>query len=360
MKEYLLFLFFVGSFPALSVYAKDSSQEKAMEQISTIESSESFQTKEKDLVEKEPGKDPSQNPIDQDRINQDKIDEIITNAQLRAQLGSKSRWSFKSNLGYNGGPLSNAFGRIRSNFNDKANNDLTGFVGGTGLNYRINESDNLSAGINIKMKNPSHIDPFSNDFENPHQEKKETSARRYDVGSLTIEWDRAYNLANLQAVTSVNYSHVTDQTIIDDLAALGSTGFKQTILAVLEESRWSVGASLFLNYFLYSGPRSAKAKRQNLPQQDFDYELSPFAEYSFNDAYSFKTVLAYVNFVHYQTRGAFAEGTIQAQIPYQSIGVGISVHRDIYFYPHIQFSPFNIRSDRTAIALNTHINLSLF
>ena len=42
---------------------------------------------------------------------------------------------------------------------------------------------------------------------------------------------------------------------------------------------------------------------------------------------------------------------------YQSVGLGISVTRDIYLYPNVQFLPEDIRSDLTNVALSANINV---
>jgi hypothetical protein len=49
--------------------------------------------------------------------------------------------------------------------------------------------------------------------------------------------------------------------------------------------------------------------------------------------------------------------TFEKRKVYQSLGTGISVTRDIFLYPNIQFIPSDIRSDRTNIGLSAYINL---
>ncbi|MNT01942.1 hypothetical protein D3C72_1364290 [compost metagenome] len=98
------------------------------------------------------------------------------------------------------------------------------------------------------------------------------------------------------------------------------------------------------------------AAKQGAQQDDFGYGLYPFAEYSFNDTYSFRTVFGYFQMVHYKETET-DKARVEAQTPYQSMGVGISVSRDIYLYPNIQFTPLDIRDDRTNVALSANLNL---
>ncbi|BEV68389.1 hypothetical protein Bb109J_c1809 [Bdellovibrio bacteriovorus] len=85
---------------------------------------------------------------------------------------------------------------------------------------------------------------------------------------------------------------------------------------------------------------------------DYGVGLFPFAEYAFNDDYSFRTVFGYFQFAKYEEQGDL----IQME-PYQSMGVGISVTRDIYVYPNVQFTPKDIRADRTNVAVSANLNL---
>ena len=107
---------------------------------------------------------------------------------------------------------------------------------------------------------------------------------------------------------------------------------------------------------MYNGTISTKSAQQGLQQTDYFVGLYPFAEYLFNDRYSFRTVFGY--FEYEALKGtAFASERIVRQTPYQSMGIGISLTRDIYLYPNIQFVPEDIRSERTNVALSTNINL---
>jgi len=40
-----------------------------------------------------------------------------------------------------------------------------------------------------------------------------------------------------------------------------------------------------------------------------------------------------------------------------STGIGISLGRDVFLYPNIQFIPTDIRSDRTNVAMSANVNL---
>lgn len=288
------------------------------------------------------------------------IDDEITNARLRAQLGSKSRWSFKSALGYSGGSIKEPFSSIRPNYRAGATlESLPGLSGTVGINYRLTERDNLSLNTGITVLDPLHggitkpvIDGRANNYGN--------SISRYQVATPSLDWSRGYKAFGVQNISEATLSYYTDSDSAD-LNALGDLALSQTVLADMGNSNWQVGLSFTYDYSFYGGQVKnldyvPALQAGKLSRTDMLLALYPFAEYQFNDKYSFRTVFGYFEFYHdkseYNNRSDFYQ-----QEPYQSAGVGISITRDIYVYPNIQFAPKDIRADRTNVALSTNINI---
>ncbi|MGZ3768288.1 MAG: hypothetical protein ACXVCP_12680 [Bdellovibrio sp.] len=288
------------------------------------------------------------------------IDDEITNARLRATLGSKSKWSFKSALAYNGGSLEKPFDRIRPNYRaSAAAESLTNLAGTIGINYRLTDRDNLSLSTGVSMRNPFHDETGRSEFEDPRKSKKGKNVDRYYVSNPSLDWSRAYKASGLQMISEAGYTQVTDPDAIANTAALGSISLGQTVLADFGTSNWSGGLSFSFYYSLYSADTPQLGVQNGWYQDDYGYGIYPFAEYTFSDKYSFRTVFGYFEAVHYKDgqAGALPAGQVQSQTPYQSMGIGISVTRDIYLYPNIQFTPLDVRADRTNVALSTNINL---
>lgn len=289
------------------------------------------------------------------------IDEEITNARMRATLGSKSKWSFKSALAYNGGSLETPFERIRPNYRASANSEvLTTLSGSIGINYRLTDRDSLSLSTGVSMRNPFHDETGRSDFKDPRKARGGKGVDRYYVSNPSIGWSRAYKAGGMQMITDADYTQVTDPDSVQSYNAFGTASINQTILADLGNSNWSGGLSFSFYYSIYSDNQPEIAKQNGWLQDDYGYGIYPFAEYSFNDTYSFRTVFGYFEAVHYkdgQVGNSLAAGSVESQTPYQSMGIGISVTRDIYLYPNVQFTPLDIRNDRTNVALSTNINL---
>jgi hypothetical protein len=283
------------------------------------------------------------------------IDDEITNARMRATLGSKSKWSFKSAVAYNGGSLVRPADRVRPNYRAGANVPaLTTLSGTMGANYRMTDRDSLSMGTGISIRNPFHDDLTRSDFQDPRREN--TTVERYQASTPYLEYSRAYKVGGMQMISGATYSHFTDSDTTKEMNAFGNMSFDQTVLVDLGTSNWSGGLSLSIDTTFYNGGMSEFAAAQGAQQDDFGYGLYPFAEYTFNDTYSFRTVFGYFQMVHYKETET-DKARVEAQTPYQSMGIGISVSRDVYLYPNVQFTPLDIRDDRTNVALSANLNL---
>lgn len=286
------------------------------------------------------------------------IDDEITDARMRATLGSKSKFSFKSSLAYNGSSIETPLAEIRPNYRaSKDLSSLTSLSGDIGMNYRLGQRDNISFGTGITMLTPLHgaLDkPTIVDGRNP---QKPTERDRWEVSTPYLSWSRGYKAFGTQMSTSVTYAHYTDSYTIDEEKYMGSISASHVFLWSFGASKWTGGTSITLANYLYNGDYTnaqlvAANQAGAYARRSLDYGLFPFAQYTFNDMFSFRTVFGYFQFTQYEGE---SEG-VQLE-PYQSVGLGISVTRDIYLYPNVQFTPKDIRSDRTNVALSANINL---
>lgn len=284
------------------------------------------------------------------------IDDEITDARLRAQLGSKSVWSFKSSLAYSGGSIQDPLNSVRPNYRASATiESMTSLSGDVGVNYRAGERDNFSFGTGITI-----VDPLHGDITKPAEDVRTGRSGvlpRYEVSTPYLGWSRGYKAMGTQMVSSVTYAHATDSDSINLSKSLGSLTLSQTILANFGNSNWNGGASISLSKAFYTGDITdttvlARMAAGTFKRLDLSGGVFPFLQYSFNDTYSFRTVFGYFQFARYD---GFDEN-IQLE-PYQSVGTGISITRDIYIYPNIQFTPKDVRAERTNVAISANINL---
>lgn len=303
------------------------------------------------------------------------IDDEITNARQRAALGSKSKWSFKSALNYNGGSINKPTDEIRPNY--RAGNTvqtLTNISGTVGINYRITERDSLSFGTGLILQNPFHGDLTRSELRDPRDASNKLD--RVEVADPSLTWSRAYRAGDLQMVTSADVTASTTSDATKIFKQVGSFSLSQTVIAEMG-TNLSLGASISADTYFHTKKiddatqeKLLKKNRPLLRQELLTFGIYPFLEYAFNDRFQFRTVFGYFASTYYKEDSRVKndpttkdqpintdQAMVEAAVPYQSMGIGIVITRDIYLYPNVQFTPLDIRGDRTNVALSTNINL---
>lgn len=286
------------------------------------------------------------------------IDDEITNARQRAALGSKSKFSFKSALNYNGGSVNKPADKIRPAYRAANNVEvLTSIAGTIGMNYRMTESDSLSFNTGLLVRNPFHGRSTKSEFNDPRKGKENKVVQKYEVSDPSLAWSRAYKAGSLQMVTSSDFTYSTNSDSVNTFKQVGSLSLSQTIIGEVGTSL-SLGASIGVDTYFHRAKLDADVAAKGYQQELLTFGIYPFLEYAFNDTFQFRTVFGYFANTYYKdVPGGQDKGRVEADTPYQSMGLGIVVTRDIYLYPNIQFTPLDIRGDRTNVALSTNINL---
>ncbi|MCM2280683.1 MAG: hypothetical protein NDI61_02420 [Bdellovibrionaceae bacterium] len=260
---------------------------------------------------------PSQQPKD--------IDEEITNARLRASTGAKKRFSLQSAFNYNGGSIQSPLAKERpqltpgSVYTDPSK--LTGSISGK---FRMTDYDNINVGIGVGWLTPMY-EGQRGQAENPY-----------------VSYSRVFKAGRFQNVLSASASKYTaDRALAAQLNF--SAGVDYTVLTSFSTGT-DFGAAVSVSRNVYDAGGGGI--------QDF-YGIYPFMEQALSEKLSLRTV--YRGFEYYnQTsdRGVFSHDD-----PTQSLGLGISVARDLYLYPNVQWVWEDMRSDKTNVAISANINL---
>lgn len=276
------------------------------------------------------------------------IDTEITNAKLRAESGSKSKWSIKASLGFNGGNLQTPFGPVRPNYAGISSQDNSSSIAGTiAIAYRLNSRDSLRAGTGVLV-----LTPFQNSLEDLGNAR---GARKTDVSDPYLEFSRSIKIGGWQNIFNTYYSHFT-QSAYMEANYVGIWDLSHTALYKLPGSEWEVGATLDFNYTFFSDGKNPGDSLHNpeIGRSDYSIGLYPLAEYAFNERYSFRTVFRFATFDHYRSDAATK---FQRQLYTQSVGLGIAVARDVYLYPNMQFAPEHLNPERTNVGLTATVNI---
>lgn len=272
----------------------------------------------------------------------DNVDELITNRKLRAETGSKSKLSVSTSFNYSGATITKPGARIRPNIRGAANTvafaSLSGSVAGK---YRFAKKDSVSAGVGLRMLTPFH---------DSLNKSKIDGVERGDVYNPYVDYTHLDKIAGIQSVTSVGVTGMTTD-FSRQAGYVANVSLSETLIKDLGTSGFSVGLYSAIDGSVFDKfTDTAKAM-----SADYSIGFYPFLEYVINDTLNLRTISGLWVYDHLRSERdnfTFAKNKI-----YQSVGLGISVTRDIYLYPNVQFLPEDIRSDLTNVALSANINV---
>ena len=176
------------------------------------------------------------------------------------------------------------------------------------------------------------------------------------VSNPYLEFNHAGKLGSLQSFSQVTVTYASEDFDRNTVGLNGSVSLANQLIMELGNSSLGIAAALYQNQYKNGNETYLDVdKKGNLVAQDREdigvYAV-PFYEYAFNDKYNFRTVFNWFNFSNSR-----ADDKLRQIVPQQSMGVGISVTRDVFLYPNIQFIPQDIRADRTNVALSANINI---
>ena len=280
------------------------------------------------------------------------IDEDVTNARMRAESGSKSKWSISTTLNYKGGSLKQGFGAKRPNLSGKPGEELNSSISiDPNVRFRWSKNDSVTLGNSFAV-----MTPFQG----------RTTKNQLNWRDPALGYNRVGKLGVLQTSASVSLSAGTsnESKALDNMGGIGT----QVSGLYSFQNGLTLGTAVAFVWNHYTSkpgqntdPRSKNLDDAGMPmyggdaRNQYDVAIYPFLEYTFTDKLSFRTVFGYFNWSH--TYGDPNKYRLLQSFVYQSMGVGISVSRDIYLYPNVQFVPDNIRSDFTNVAMSAMLNV---
>lgn len=278
-------------------------------------------------------------------------DSLITNQKMRAESGSKSKYSISVNMNYSGGSLEKPLGTARPNITQGAALTNYSSIDGTiAAKMNLSKVDSLSLGVGVRA-----VTPFS-------KNTPEGAGQRLNAADPSLLYQKISKLGGMQSVFVVGPTFYTNKDVRAS-GTLGDLTASEVLAYDFGGSRFTIGASLGATARGFDKSKNTVCSvdedgNETLcgsQQSDYSFGAYPFAEYQFSDSLSLRTITGL--YVYDHIRAENRPLTFFKNVIYQSVGVGISVSRDIYVYPNIQFIPEDIRSDRTNVALNTTFNL---
>ena len=275
----------------------------------------------------------------------DEADQLITNRRLRASEGSLSKWSVSTFWNYQGGSVNDPTDPERPNIVNGGNvQTLQSLSGEVGVKYRITPRDSITASTGLFMTTPFHskIDKNSR-----LKQAFDDNSRKLNVQDPFLKYAHLDSIFGIQSISTVQGKLITSNQLANNRFR-SELMLSQNFMKDVGKTGFSYGAAI-IGYF-YDFRDSVK----NDALTDKLIGLYPQAEYVINDTYNLRTVFGWQ--VYENLRGNPSD-TYSKRKVYQSVGLGISVTRDLFLYPNIQFIPSNMRDDVTNIAMSANINL---
>ncbi len=277
------------------------------------------------------------------------LDREITNPKLRAESGSKSKFSGSASLTYRGGGLSRPFGSARPDLSGLPENQReTGVDGGLKVRYRTNKNSSAILGVGLGVRTPLQGD-------------LNATTNQVNVGDPLLGYNLTWAGLGLQNSANVFATFGTSKES-SKLDQFGSGAIEYSVIKAFPQSRLHIGLSTYIYQNIFEN-RPGENPLTALPpgRNEVDVRtqtglsLSPTIEYYLSDRVALRTLFSYFRWRHlYGHRDPWALSKIKE---FQSVGVGWAVTRDVYLYPNVQFLPREIRADFTNVGLSATLNV---
>lgn len=278
----------------------------------------------------------------------DKADELITNRRFRAQNGSLSNFSMNISISYTGGSLDKPFAADRPNLNNAGNvNSIAGIGGTFNGSYRINKLNRINLGAGMQV-----LAPFNDtiDTDNPNAQKQFDENRgELEVSNPYLSYTHMNKFFGVQTIITGGVTQFTaDAQTVNGYQ--NSADLSLNTMYDFGGSNFSIGALFVYNKFFYEDRDYTDDNEIN--QLGVVWGFLPQAEYVINDTFNLRTI---VRSNWYQNTN-FDQDFAQRPVT-QSIGLGISLNRDIFLYPNIQVMYRNLQASNTNVGFSANINM---
>ncbi|MEE2671404.1 MAG: hypothetical protein VYA54_06830 [Bdellovibrionota bacterium] len=278
----------------------------------------------------------------------DKADQLITNRRFRASNGSLSNFSLNTNLSYNGGSLTKPLAADRPNISNAGDTtSIAGMSGTLNTSYRLNTLNRLSLGVGVQM-----LAPFNStiDTSDPRAEAEfDKNQGNLDVNNPTLTYTHMNKFFGVQTIVSVGMTEFTAGNF-RDVGYQRSANLSVNTMYEFGKTGFSAGALVVGNRYFFDKDDEALLGSQN----ETVFGLLPQAEYVINDTFNLRTI---IRSNWYQNNRAERRSKYLTRPVTQSVGLGISLSRNIFLYPNIQFAYDNLQASNTNVGFSANINM---
>jgi len=288
----------------------------------------------------------SDEPVKATTSKVDEADAKITNRRFRASNGSLSDFSMNMSLSYSGGSLEKPFAADRPNISNAGDTtSIAGISGTVNGTYRLNTLNRINIGTGIQM-----LAPFNDeiDTKDPRAQKEFDDNRgELDVTNPYISYTHMNNFFGVQTIGNVGITQYTASNLTD-IGYQNSLDLSLNTMYAFKDTGFSIGALMLYTQYYFDDDDAAFQPNQT----DIVYGFLPQAEYVINDTFNIRTIVRSNWYQNTKADSDFSQRPLT-----QSVGLGISVNRDVFLYPNIQFIPNDLQAGNTNIGFTANINM---
>lgn len=261
--------------------------------------------------------------------------EDVTDAELRAKAGSRSKWSLSGYLGYSGPRIDRLSEELRPNPDNVPQPAETSVQGSLGIRYRWSPSASITADTGLRFFTPIE------------------GAKEWEVNDPGVSLEKLYDLWGLQMRSRYSLSATTTAIY----AAQGQVGtlnmahdFKRRLGGEMSRTMLSVGSSF--NWFLFDRGYNSETDFRNV--SNYLFTIYPGLQYNLRENLNIGTSYA---FGYSNVRSEDNPLNWQSRLGSQRLTLGYAVTRDVFVSPYLNFFPERFRWDTTSVNLNMYVNL---
>jgi hypothetical protein len=279
--------------------------------------------------------DATQVPVQESVIKMDSVtgnkkfeeDQNITDAKIKADAGSLSRYSLKFSLSYFGPPVGDLSNKKQPNPDGSIGSFDTALQGAISGRYRLSKQSAISLGTGMGARTPFH------------------GTEQVDVKNPFIGIDRTGRLGDVQMRNQISLE-VATYPEYRDVAQWGTLDYKSSLVYNFGTTPWAVGLDSSINYFMYER-EYIKADRS---AGRYTVAFYPELKYNWSDKLNVYSSVA-IKFANPRERSN--EWDMLNKTLTQRVGLGYAVSRDIYLAPNLNFYPDNANLNSTTFNFAT-------
>lgn len=252
----------------------------------------------------------------------------LTDAKLKADAGSLSRFSAKASLAYYGPTFGDLSAPEQPNPDGSVGNYSQAIKGSISARYRLSPDSTISAGTGVAFNKPFH------------------GLERTDVNNPFVSYDFSSRFDKLQMRNSpgLTVSTVPNYT---QIGQIGGLSWDNSLVYDLG-SGWAASFDSSFNLWIFTRPYRSGPPKKGGDGNASQYSLSwyPGLKYNFSDRFNVNTS---AGFSLQNPRSAFDDTVLWNKTVSLRLGAGYAFTRDVYFAPYVQSYVTKLAFDTTSI-----------